>query len=126
MDRQITNNQDLYRDFQEPGSDGMTGDLLWISSLNEGGIDGFKFNRKYPICQYIVDFVCLRLNLIIEIDTPKNSLISESGHNKLADLEMLGYVILRFSDQEVVDHLDEVERRIHVTVESLLKNRIVN
>jgi len=41
--------------------------LLW-DYLRAGKIKGFKFNRQKPLLNYIVDFYCKELMLVIEID----------------------------------------------------------
>jgi very-short-patch-repair endonuclease len=41
--------------------------LLW-NELKAGKIKGYKFNRQKPLDNYIVDFYCKKLNLVIEID----------------------------------------------------------
>ncbi len=41
--------------------------LLW-NELKSGKMRGYKFNRQKPLKNYIVDFYCKKLCLIIEID----------------------------------------------------------
>ena len=41
--------------------------ILW-SLIRNSQIKGLKFRRQYPIGDYIVDFVCKDIKLIIEID----------------------------------------------------------
>ncbi|WP_421763117.1 endonuclease domain-containing protein [Ekhidna sp.] len=41
--------------------------LLW-QELRAGSINGHKFNRQKPLNNYIVDFYCKKLNLVIEVD----------------------------------------------------------
>lgn len=41
--------------------------LLW-QQLRAGNISGYKFNRQKPLDNYIVDFYCKKLNLVIEVD----------------------------------------------------------
>ena len=41
--------------------------LLWMQ-LRAGQLKGYKFNRQKPLGNYIVDFYCKRLNLVIEVD----------------------------------------------------------
>lgn len=41
--------------------------LLW-QKLRAGQFRGYSFNRQKPLGNYIVDFYCRKLNLVIEID----------------------------------------------------------
>ena len=41
--------------------------IIW-QRLRSRQIGGFKFRRQHSIDKYIVDFFCLELDLIIEID----------------------------------------------------------
>ena len=41
--------------------------ILW-KFLRKKSINNLKFRRQYPIGNYIVDFICNKKNLIIEID----------------------------------------------------------
>lgn len=83
---------------------------------------GYQFNRQFPIGNYIVDFICRKLNLIIEIDGSSHFSKSESDQKRQDYLEELGYEILRFSEAEVMHKLDDVVEKISYAVESLEKN----
>ena len=83
---------------------------------------GYQFNRQYPVGNYIVDFICRKLNLIVEIDGSSHISKSESDRKRQDDLEGLGYVILRFSEAEVVHRLDDVVEKISYAVETLENN----
>jgi very-short-patch-repair endonuclease len=41
--------------------------ILW-SRLRSKKVEGYKFRRQEPIFDYIVDFYCHELKLIIEVD----------------------------------------------------------
>ncbi|MFN2431199.1 MAG: endonuclease domain-containing protein, partial [Cryomorphaceae bacterium] len=82
---------------------------------------GFQFRRQRPISHYIVDFVCLPLKLVIEVDGYSHQL----SENEVKDLkrqkalEDLGYKVLRFKDEDVLNRIQETRRIIQVTVEEL-------
>ena len=97
-------------------------DKLLLSVLNRSMMKGYRFNRQCPVCQYIVGFICPKLNLIIEIDGSAHSLKSKSANKKQDDLESLGYQVLRFSETDVAYQLDEVIKVIGKKVESFEKN----
>jgi len=97
--------------------------MLWFYALKARKMYGYQFNRQFPIGNYIVDFICRKLNLIVEIDG--NSHLSKSEPDRIRQdyLEGLKYEILRFSEAEVVHKLDDVVEKISYAVESLERNQ---
>ncbi len=41
---------------------------LWKYALKSKQMNGYTFNRQRPIGNYIVDFLCKELKLVIELD----------------------------------------------------------
>ncbi|QYS89750.1 endonuclease domain-containing protein [Flavobacterium davisii] len=82
--------------------------ILW-KVLSNKGIDGFKFRRQHIIGQYIVDFVCLEKNLIVEVDGAIHNLQEQIEHDKLRTewLESKGFEVIRFTNKEVLTNLFE-------------------
>jgi very-short-patch-repair endonuclease len=87
--------------------------LLWMA-LRAGQLKGYKFNRQKLLGEYIVDFYCKRLNLVIEVD-------GESHHSEEARLkdvkrqrilEGLGLSFIRFDDWDVRNKMEMVLQRI--------------
>lgn len=75
---------------------------------------GAKFRRQHVIEKFIPDFVCLENKLIIEIDgsvhdVPENL---EYDLGRTEELEDLGYTILRFTNDEVLNNTTEVLLKI--------------
>ncbi|MBC8346438.1 MAG: DUF559 domain-containing protein [Candidatus Marinimicrobia bacterium] len=82
---------------------------LW-QFLKERQICGHKFRRQVSIDDYVVDFCCLELKLIIEVDgsghlTPKQQKLDKE---KRKALENWGYSIIRFFNNQIDDNLNEV------------------
>lgn len=73
-----------------------------------------KFRRQHPIESYIVDFVCLQRALIVEVDGGYH----ESSEQKMYDeersraLHEIGFTVMRFTNNEVLQNTDEVIRKI--------------
>ncbi len=74
----------------------------------------FRFRRQHPIAGYVVDFVCLKENLVIELDGGQHG--DESGLVKDAErtrqLEQLGLRVLRVPNDDVMKDPDAVLRTI--------------
>jgi len=82
---------------------------LW-AILRGKKIGGYKFRRQHIIGNYIADFICLNENLIIEVDgnihqLPENQANDES---RTKDLNILGYKVIRFTNDEVLFNSDHV------------------
>ena len=45
---------------------------LW-SLIRKRQLNGYKFRRQTPLCNFIVDFVCFDAKLIVELDGPSFS-----------------------------------------------------
>ena len=81
--------------------------LLWQRLKNKQML-GCDFHRQKPIEEYIVDFFCSRLKLIIEIDGESHVEKFEEDRKRQARLESLGFYFLRFWDSEVKNNLEGV------------------
>ncbi len=71
---------------------------------------GWHFRKQAPIGRYVVDFVCHRARLIVEIDG--DSHYSDGGIARdavrTAFLESEGYRLLRFTNLDVMDNEEAV------------------
>ena len=87
--------------------------ILW-SRLRSRKINGFKFRRQEPILDYIVDFYCNELKLIIEVDGEIHSFSEKSNNDSKRDnmLKINGYHILRLSNLEIETKLDSTINKI--------------
>jgi PncC family amidohydrolase len=83
--------------------------VLW-TIVRGKKMPGFKFRRQHIISNYIADFVCLSEKLVIEVDglyhqLPENKI---SDEERTKDLNKLGFEVIRFSNDEVLDDTDNV------------------
>src|SRR5881394_1517038 len=76
--------------------------VLWMYLRNK--INGLKFRRQHPIGIYIADFYCHKAKLIIEVDGSIHNEpeIIKSDKARQKQLEVWGYRIVRFTNQEVI------------------------
>ena len=72
--------------------------LLWKEL--KGGKLGVSFRLQHPIGAYIVDFVCLKARLVVEVDGGQHE---ESDYDRGRDafLRSKGFIVLRFWNEEV-------------------------
>ena len=94
---------------------------LWKYILKSGKMEGFKFRRQRPILKYIVDFVCLELKLIIEIDgiTHDFEAVVKNDNIRKMELENAGFTLIRFQDREVLGNLEGVAESIAMIINDL-------
>lgn len=81
--------------------------LLW-NQLKSRKVKGYQFSRQKPIDEYIVDFYCSKLKLIIEIDGESHSEKAEVDLKRQQRLESIGLSVLRFYDLDVKKNIDGV------------------
>ena len=86
---------------------------LWMC-LRRKQMYGYDFHRQKPIDEFIVDFFCNKLQLAIECDGYSHELIEvfEKDVKKTKKLNNLGINVLRFSDFQVMNDMDNVLRAI--------------
>jgi len=94
---------------------------LWKYGLKGKKMNGFSFSKQRPILDYIVDFICKDLNLIIEVDgiTHLDEKIIIRDKIKEEKLKALGFTVLRFRDEEVLNQINLVLNEIEKTINLL-------
>ncbi len=78
---------------------------LW-ACLRDRQTGGFKFRRQHPIDRFIVDFYCPACRLVIEIDGDTHAEQVEYDQARTGWLNEQGYHVIRFSNRDVVRHLE--------------------
>jgi very-short-patch-repair endonuclease len=75
---------------------------------------GFDFHRQKPIDEYIVDFFCYELMLAIELDglTHQWEEVYIKDLKKEKRITELGITVMRFSDSQVMNDIENVLRVI--------------
>ncbi|MFN5847778.1 MAG: DUF559 domain-containing protein, partial [Chitinophagales bacterium] len=68
----------------------------------------YKFRRQHPIDNYIADFICLEQKLIIEVDGGYHTQTKEYDDARTAVLNELGYRVIRFTNEEVINDIENV------------------
>ena len=93
---------------------------LWKEVLRAGKMHGYTFLRQRPVLNFIADFMCKELWLIIEVDGYTHGFEEQWKLDKERQkkLESAGFTVLRFLDQEILRDIDNVERSIQDWVKS--------
>ena len=70
--------------------------------LRSKQMNSLKFRRQQPIGQYIVDFVCFDIRLIIELDGSQHIKEKEMDEERDHWLKTQGFTVLRFWNNDVM------------------------
>jgi very-short-patch-repair endonuclease len=77
-------------------------------------LEGFHFRRQAPMGPYVVDFVCHRSRLIVEVDGGVHEMdtVAQRGAEREAWLAGRGYRVLRLTNREVIADVEAAAKRI--------------
>jgi very-short-patch-repair endonuclease len=92
--------------------------LLW-NELKQKKMLGYDFDRQKPLDNFIVDFYCKELMLVIEIDgdSHDHEEAFKADVVRQQKLETYGVHFLRFDDREVKQDMKNVLRTIEIWIE---------
>jgi len=84
---------------------------FWFECLHQSP---YKFRAQRPIGNFIVDFYCAELKLIIEIDGERhfNKAAEIYDSERTVFLNGLGFRVLRFSNDDVLYRIDAVKSEL--------------
>lgn len=87
--------------------------LLW-NELRNRKLSGLKFRRQHPLDKFIVDFYCNEKKLAVELDGSihDGNINKEYDEARTAMLAGLNITVLRFRNEEVIDCMKDVLRKI--------------
>ena len=80
---------------------------------------GYQFTRQRPVLQYIADFMCKELKLVIEVDglTHQCEETAVKDKQKTNALERAGFKVVRFTDEAVLTNMNAVIESIKCVIE---------
>ena len=93
---------------------------LW-KALRNRKLNNLKFRRQHPLKDYIADFYCHELGLVIEVDGS----IHDDEDIKLYDsdrtsiLNDLSIIVIRFRNERILGNIDEVLIEIKTIAEKI-------
>lgn len=90
--------------------------ILW-HHLRGRRLGGLKFRRQATIGSYIADFLCAQLGLVIEVDGGQHG--GARDDHRTAEIERLGYRVIRFWNNEVTENVEAVLERIVSEAEAM-------
>jgi very-short-patch-repair endonuclease len=83
------------------------GRILWFYLRNHQ-LMNMKFRRQARIGGFVAEFLCDEKKLIVEVDSGRRGLHPERNNTKVRQMEVQGFKILRFWDNEVLENIEGV------------------
>lgn len=98
-------------------------EILWnVIKINKWHL---KFRRQHPIANYIADFYCHKIKLVIELDggyhENKEVKIYDEARGK--SISEFGIKVLRFKNEEVINQIESVLEKMSNTIASIQKDK---
>jgi very-short-patch-repair endonuclease len=84
---------------------------LW-QALQNRQLGGLRFRAQHPVSTFILDFYCPKLHLAIELDGEIHEHRHDYDDERTAQLNHLGYRVLRFPNEAVMTDLENVLHQI--------------
>ena len=111
--------QDLAQNLRKNQTDAEQ--ILW-SKLRSRGLSDFKSRRQHPIDNFVLDIYCRKAHLAIEIDGGQHleNNIVEKDKKRTAHLNQKGIRVIRFWNDDVLNHLYDVIAEIDATLSEIM------
>ncbi len=81
---------------------------LWNQLLRMSNLSDYKFSRQKPIANYIADFYCAELHLVIEIDGDSHAESVKYDADRTKALSALGITVIRYTNDEILKNFSGV------------------
>ncbi|HWQ26645.1 MAG TPA: type I restriction endonuclease [Chlorobaculum sp.] len=93
-------------------------DIVW-ELLRDHRFEGLKFCRQHQIGNYIADFFCSEHNLVVEVDgdVHRSPEVVAKDSQRDAYLRSLGYTVIRFGNQLVLNNPAEFLNQIRAALQ---------
>ncbi len=87
--------------------------LLW-ERLRRNQLNGWGFRRQAPLEGFVVDFLCHKPALVVEVDGPTHDDAEQQAFDaeRTAKLEHAGYLVIRVKERVVRGDIESVLRWI--------------
>ena len=92
---------------------------LWKYVLRARQMKGYQFQRQRPVLNYIADFMCKELRLVIEVDGITHDSKLAKDQRRTDALKQVGFNVFRFTDEEVLTNIGGVAREIERIIDAI-------
>lgn len=112
---------DLLKQYADENKLFMTDAEIALWNLLKGNGIGDKFRRQHIIGEYIVDFANLHYKLVVEVDGKYHFKGDQpvADDIRTSDLNKMGYTVIRFTNDEVLNNIHQVEWQIKNVIKKM-------
>lgn len=112
---------DLLKQYADENKLFMTDAEIALWNLLKGNGIGDKFRRQHIVGEYIADFVNLKYKLIVEVDGKYHFKGDQpvSDEIRTAELNRMGYTVVRFTNDEVIGNTTKVGYQIQNLIKKM-------
>ncbi|MCB1178227.1 MAG: endonuclease domain-containing protein [Leptospiraceae bacterium] len=96
--------------------------ILWSELRNRKTLN-LKFRRQHVILNYIVDFYCAELKLVIEVDGEYHKYQKKYDNKRQKEIEALGYRVIRFTNKELTNDINILFQKLEELKNELPKKK---
>ena len=89
---------------------------LW-NCLRQKQFGNFKFRGQHPFENYVIDFVCLKAMLAVEVDGGQHAEQQQEDAVRTRTLTDAGFKVLRFWNNEVMQNFEGVKESIWLALQ---------
>ena len=90
---------------------------IWYEVLSRKQT-GYKFLRQHPLGDFITDFYCRELKLVIEIDGDSHVEQEQYDQQRTLFLEQRGLHVLRYNNRDVLSNLEGVKESLFIFIKT--------
>lgn len=99
---------------------GLAEERVW-ARLRGGVVDGWRVRRQHPVGPFVVDFACVPLRLVIEIDGGVHRCddVVLRDYLRQQDIEALGWTVVRFTNEQALAEPERIDAAIRAQATAL-------
>jgi len=93
---------------------------IWYEVLSRKQFKGYKFTRQKPIADFIVDFYCSKLRLVIEIDGDSHAESKKYDEVRTNILNQYELRVVRYTNRDVMNNIEGVYQDLFQFIQPFL------
>ncbi len=92
---------------------------MWFGVLKSKQFENYKFLRQKPLDNFIADFYCAELMLVIEIDGDSHIRQKEYDILRSEKLEAYGIKVVRYTNSDITSSIEGVYRDLKEKIKEI-------
>ena len=92
---------------------------IWFKILKNKQFENYKFLRQKPLDNFIADFYCAELMLVIEIDGDSHTRQKEYDILRSEKLKEYGIKVIRYTNDDIISNIEGVSQDLKERIKKL-------